>query len=204
MENPEVVDILNHFGTDVAGMLTLCDIVFEDSLKSETGFLDVDEVIDLVIRLKGSRSVHLADVVEQRAYTRSRIDRLEEQMHRRHEEVMSYQAALWRETCRPASASRPSSACSVQNTCSSQPDPCPRSREIVTLELSWSGKIKKQRHVASLTVGELLAQLHIEPLPTGRVVAVDEFCVEMGPELRLSELPQTVPGCTSLTIKLDE
>merc|ERR1712217_700427 len=106
---------------------------------------------------------------------------------------MSYQAALWRETCRSSSADRLSSASGLQNTCSSPSASSPRSRETVTLELSWSDKIKKQRHVASLTVGELLAQLHIEPLPTGRVVAVDEFCVEMGPELRLSELPQTAP-----------
>merc|ERR1712187_420802 len=104
MENPEVVDILNHFGTDVAGMLTLCDIVFEDSLKSGTGCLSVDEVIDLVIRLKGSRNVHLADVVEQRAYTRSRIDRLEKDMQRRHEEIVRNQAALLQSSCSSPSA----------------------------------------------------------------------------------------------------
>jgi voltage-gated sodium channel len=78
MENPDIIEILKKFGTDVGGLLTLSSIVFADCTGlSKAGSLSFDEFLDLAARLKGDHSARVTDVVEQREYTRQRLDQLE-------------------------------------------------------------------------------------------------------------------------------
>lgn len=88
MQNPDVVAILTKFGTDVPGLLLLSETAFADHTKmSKAGALCFEEFLDLVLRLKGDHSVRVTDVVEQREYVRSRLDKLESEWQTGHEEI---------------------------------------------------------------------------------------------------------------------
>mmetsp|Transcript_67390 Transcript_67390/g.197026 ORF Transcript_67390/g.197026 Transcript_67390/m.197026 type:complete len:679 (-) Transcript_67390:178-2214(-) len=77
MKNPEVHEILGKFGTDVQDLTTLADVLFEDmTAESDQGKLSFEELLQVVLRLRGARSASVTDIVQLREYLRQTMEAL--------------------------------------------------------------------------------------------------------------------------------
>lgn len=89
MQNPEVHEVLSRFGTDVSGLISLADVLFEerDFDRVSTGVpskkLSFSEFLNVILRLRGGHSARVTDIVDLREYVRHRLDRLELQLPKR-------------------------------------------------------------------------------------------------------------------------
>jgi len=184
MENPEMIEILMQFGTDVNGLLTLNDMVFEENVKHdvEEKKLSFEDLLDLILRLKGAHNVRVTDVVEQREYTRQRIDHLEEKLREDQKQLKDGQASL---------------LLYMQSMSHGTSQP---SAPAVTVTVHWAGEQRLQRRLASTSIGEMLQQLYFQPLQSGLILK-DCQGAELGPELTLGHVTETSPGNVDLYLE---
>jgi hypothetical protein len=116
MKNVEVKEVLWHFGVDYAGFLMLVEVLYEaDAMKehqedveehqerqsvhsavtdvyhgvSRPSGLSFDEILDLVVRLKGDNNPTVQDIVQLRQYTKQRLEKLETRIMSRLDESVA-------------------------------------------------------------------------------------------------------------------
>jgi len=89
MQNIELIEALTRFGTDVAGLFSLADVLFEGPIEGavqtvdgvkmtrEPKSLSFREFMSIVLRLRGAHNARVTDIVELREYVRQRCDRIE-------------------------------------------------------------------------------------------------------------------------------
>merc|ERR1712113_51304 len=101
IQNPEVYDVLLQFGVDVDGLQTLVEVLFQDAkikaskndaivkqnYKDET--LTFNEILDLVVRLRGGNTPSVTDIVQLREYTKQRLDKIETSIAKGHETLLA-------------------------------------------------------------------------------------------------------------------
>merc|ERR1712232_160756 len=97
LQDPEIIDILERFGTDVCDLVSLGDLLFEDqvgrlkrkmeamgdtskelSVPTHEARLSFKEFLRVIMRLKGQHTSRVTDIVELREFMRQRLDRLED------------------------------------------------------------------------------------------------------------------------------
>jgi len=187
MKNPEVHDVLNKFGTDVHDMVTLADVLFDDTTAaSEAGQLSFEELIQVVLRLRGARAASVTDIVQLREYLRQCIERLKV-------ELLAGQRILLQNVISRGEVS-PTAASAAEQPAAGRPT--------VVLHLELAGRTRSQLRSRSLTVAELLLQARGEG---GPLRAVDSAGVlEIGPELLLGDLADPATGEVSLRLLPDD
>lgn len=98
MRNPEMHFVLTRFGVNVADLLNLKDVLFEDNTEQEEDEeededdtnshglntarrklrkLSFQEFLEVVLRLRGGNSATVTDIVDLREYVRQRFDRMD-------------------------------------------------------------------------------------------------------------------------------
>eukprot|EP00929_Paragymnodinium_shiwhaense_P029976 TRINITY_DN17070_c0_g1_i3.p1 TRINITY_DN17070_c0_g1~~TRINITY_DN17070_c0_g1_i3.p1 ORF type:complete len:773 (+),score=135.79 TRINITY_DN17070_c0_g1_i3:191-2509(+) len=78
MKNPEVVDVLDGFGTDTGGLIQMVDILFEQETEdSAKGSLSFEEFITVVMRLQSAHGASVTDITDLREFTKRRVDKLQ-------------------------------------------------------------------------------------------------------------------------------
>mmetsp|Transcript_18737 Transcript_18737/g.58894 ORF Transcript_18737/g.58894 Transcript_18737/m.58894 type:complete len:826 (+) Transcript_18737:49-2526(+) len=95
MQNIELHECLHRFGTDVSGIISLKDVLFEgkvmgivstaEGTKMERGArreLSFRDFMSVVLRLRGAHAARVTDIVELRDFVRQHFDRLESSMSR--------------------------------------------------------------------------------------------------------------------------
>lgn len=73
MANPEVVELLETFGTDPKGLVTLKEVLFEGSKNHRLSF---GEVLNTVMRLRSENNAKIMDLIDLRWYVQTRFDEL--------------------------------------------------------------------------------------------------------------------------------
>jgi len=132
MENPEVRDSLKKFGTDVKGLKTLRDVLFENAtVRSGSEQLSFEEFIAVVMRLRGEHGARVTDVVELRAYMKQCLD-----------EAVSELQAGQKE---------------LRERFDASPRTFPR-QAILHVLLTMDGGTTEWRHSTTMTIGQLLRQ----------------------------------------------
>jgi len=93
--------VLVQFGVDVDDLHTLAEILFQDAkIKASTNdaivkqnyedeALTFNEILDLVVRLKGGNTPRVTDVVQLREYTKQRLDKIETSIAKGHETLLA-------------------------------------------------------------------------------------------------------------------
>jgi hypothetical protein len=109
MKNVEVIEVLQHFEVDYAGFLTLAEVLYEagsmvaeehqgrpsthsskpPSREIREPALSFNEILDLVVRLKGDNTPTVQDIVELRKYTKQRLEKLETRVLKRLDESIA-------------------------------------------------------------------------------------------------------------------
>jgi len=116
MRNVEVKEVLQNFEVDYTGFLTLVEVLYEagdlervDTLESDENSgkhsrqsnhsimtevirepaLSFDEILDLVVRLKGDNTPTVQDIVQLRQYTKQRLEKLETKILNRLDETLA-------------------------------------------------------------------------------------------------------------------
>lgn len=177
MQNPEVRETLTKFGTDARGLVTLSEVLFQENTSgSAKGSMGFEELLNVVLRLRGEHTSRVTDIVELREYMRHRLDRVEGELRAGQKELG--ERLLSQRTTGLAS-------------------PC--GLVVVSLTLP-GGRTKVRRHAARTTVAQLLDQLTLEH---GRLVVLDGLGVELGTELMLGDLAaayELVKGSLALTL----
>jgi len=183
MENPEVREVLRKFGTDVAGLVSLSEVIFEEDtdVSSKGGTLDFEELLNVVRRVKGDHSSRVTDIVQLREYLRLKLDRVESRLQRELKmvfEKISREAVLGSLVL--GDGARSSSGLTV-----------------VRLLLP-GGKTKLLHRSMHTTIAQVLSQVSSEDC---RLAATDSAGVEYGAELTLGELvSQRAIGTIELTV----
>eukprot|EP00435_Cladocopium_sp_Y103_P067745 s107_g30.t1 len=98
MKNPEMHFVLTRFGVNVADLLNLKDVLFEDNTEQDENDdededennshglntarrrlrkLSFQEFLEVVLRLRGGNSATVTDIVDLREYVRQRFDRMD-------------------------------------------------------------------------------------------------------------------------------
>mmetsp|Transcript_3712 Transcript_3712/g.9543 ORF Transcript_3712/g.9543 Transcript_3712/m.9543 type:complete len:712 (-) Transcript_3712:155-2290(-) len=75
MQNSEALLEIRNFGTDINGVNTILDVVFDSA--PQTTKISFEEFISIVLRLRGQHSAKVTDVIEVREYARQRFDQME-------------------------------------------------------------------------------------------------------------------------------
>eukprot|EP00927_Polykrikos_kofoidii_P022264 TRINITY_DN20825_c0_g1_i1.p1 TRINITY_DN20825_c0_g1~~TRINITY_DN20825_c0_g1_i1.p1 ORF type:complete len:730 (-),score=112.16 TRINITY_DN20825_c0_g1_i1:23-2212(-) len=74
MENPEVVEALDRFGTHVEAIVMLTDVLFDvDTTDSASGKLSFHEIMAVIMRLRAKGAASVTDVVELREFMKHEV-----------------------------------------------------------------------------------------------------------------------------------
>jgi hypothetical protein len=159
MTNPEVLDTLQRFGTDADGLTTMAEVIFDADTFSGLGKLSFEELIEVMLRLKGQNGAKVTDVVEVRKFMMQHFKELHNQMRSGFQTINEKIDN------------------SVYVTAQAMID--------VRITLAGHQETKVQRHLKALQIGDLLHQLEEKH---GKLVATDGFDVEFGRELTLGDI----------------
>uniref|UniRef100_A0A7S0F905 EF-hand domain-containing protein n=1 Tax=Pyrodinium bahamense TaxID=73915 RepID=A0A7S0F905_9DINO len=193
MKNPEVHDVLRRFGTDVHDLVMLTDVFFEDmTQESEKGQLSFEEILQVVLRLRGQRQAHVTDIVEMREYLRQSIESVRNQLCAGQRNVIDDMVRRL-QVEHLAIAERLGPCASVA-----------RRLGHVRLHLALDGQSEVQLRAATTTIADVLQEALCQAAPGhGRLAAVDASGLEMGPELTLGDVADAQTGEVSLELVLD-
>merc|ERR1740121_3504268 len=184
MENPEVREALRKFGTDVQGLLSLSEVIFDDEDLDTSGFaskggaLDFEELLEGVMRVKGDHSSSVTDIVQLREYMRLKLDRVESRLQREQEmvcEKISRELAASRDLV--SGGATPLGGGVLGDGAGSSSGPT-----VVRLLLP-GGETKLLRQSTRTTIAQVLS-CHSD----GRLAATDSAGVEYDADLTLGEL----------------
>eukprot|EP00441_Pelagodinium_beii_P035171 CAMPEP_0197629462 /NCGR_PEP_ID=MMETSP1338-20131121/7298_1 /TAXON_ID=43686 ORGANISM="Pelagodinium beii, Strain RCC1491" /NCGR_SAMPLE_ID=MMETSP1338 /ASSEMBLY_ACC=CAM_ASM_000754 /LENGTH=832 /DNA_ID=CAMNT_0043200501 /DNA_START=18 /DNA_END=2516 /DNA_ORIENTATION=+ len=75
MRNLEFREAINNFGADFQDLQTLAEVLF---VKNNSDILSFQQLLSVVLRLKGGNAAQVMDVVDLREYVKQRTDHLEE------------------------------------------------------------------------------------------------------------------------------
>eukprot|EP00927_Polykrikos_kofoidii_P074250 TRINITY_DN70238_c0_g1_i1.p1 TRINITY_DN70238_c0_g1~~TRINITY_DN70238_c0_g1_i1.p1 ORF type:complete len:709 (+),score=106.70 TRINITY_DN70238_c0_g1_i1:46-2172(+) len=179
--NPEVINTLQNFGTEVSGLMTLCDVLFAaDTGNSVSGRMSFEEFIAVVMRLRGKTGASVTDIVELREYMRQQLVRSFGLLDRGQSELKSRLGHL---PCLRSTSTELGEP-SIERT--------------VLVELTFNGKMRSVAHAASTTVAQLVAA-HLSPRH-GRLQVVDASDVILGEQLTLGSL--MTPSATTLPLQV--
>jgi hypothetical protein len=164
VSNPEVVEALVKFGTDITGLETLTDVLFDegDETPQEMNF---EEFLGVCQRVQGDHPVRVTDIVELRSYFKYKIQTEVEVLKARSDVLAAKLGSVERA----------------------------HAEDTVVVQLTHGDVTKSQRHPSSTTVAMLLEQFP-QKENCGVLVATDEAGLEMGAELPLGELARRVAG----------
>jgi hypothetical protein len=169
MQNPEVIDALQFFGTDPKGLLALSDVLFDESEKvvgkngrithvPNKGKLTFDQVLSMVMRLKGGHPSKVADVVELRKFLTQEMLQMQQETELKMNEL----------------ADRLSGGGEAQH------------KPLVDVSICYAGKTNSQLRAPSLTIERLIQDFTTEDDP--QLTAKNDAGREIGPEVTLGQL----------------
>jgi len=160
MNNTDVREVLSKFGTDVKGLQTLADVLFDSStVESESGCLSFKEFLGVILRLRNGHTARVTDVVDLREYTRHRLDLVEDM-------IKQQIGALSRK---------------IEHV-----EPVPSmQRQLILVNVEMDKQHRVQWHVSTLTIAELLEQLHAD---SQRYIALDKDGIELGRKLTIGNI----------------
>jgi hypothetical protein len=106
MENAEVCHVLSRFEVDVKGLQTLTEVLFGEDSESELSF---EDILNLVVRLKGDNAPTVHDITQMRKYIKHRLDTLEDHIMKANDSmerhIVASQEAAMRRSLVPTSGS---------------------------------------------------------------------------------------------------
>lgn len=176
MKNPEVHDVLAKFGTDVQDLVTLTDMLFQESVEYRQGKLSFEELLQVVLRLRGEHAARVTDIVMLREYLRQRIEDLKSELRLGQQDMLN------------AVTSKVNAVVQVAEGAT------------VTLCLSQDSQERRQLRRCSTTVADVLQPLCAK---RGDLVAVTRKGIEVGPEITLAELVDATSGEVHLRLVQD-
>merc|ERR1740121_2485703 len=84
------MEVLQHFDVDYSGFLTLADVLYDNAAVEPDGErkttrsiarapqrLTFDEILEMVVRMKGDKSPTVQHIVHLRQYTKQRFEKIE-------------------------------------------------------------------------------------------------------------------------------
>jgi len=175
MQNPEVREALTKFGTDVQGLVSLSEVIFQ-----EEGTLGFEELLNVVMRVRGAHTSRVTDIVELREYLRLKLNRIESKL-------LHEQKGLFEEISRGLTASRdPIAGVATVTGGGVLSDGGGSSSGLTDVRLLLpGGKTKVRRHSTRTTIAQVLSQVSSK---YGQLRATDSAGVEYDAELTLGKL----------------